>query len=134
MKETLLLFLPTFKPTRITMATCPKHLFGKYHLKSFNGKSALEGELAGVTLELGEEDGRVTVRAKAGNAMSGVLKYEGGMLTGPLMSTMMMPPPAVLKVERTLVSGFSSGMHALREGSSLTLSHKTDTMVFEAVE
>lgn len=103
---------------------------GKYVLTRLNGKEVGKNEGNAPTLQFESEGDKLRVFAKVANSMRGVLSYEGGKLTGMLMSTRMMGPPFEMDVERAIAQGFESGMHVTREGGALTLSHGDDTLEF----
>ncbi|CAD2216264.1 hypothetical protein AGDE_05104 [Angomonas deanei] len=100
-----------------------KDIAGSYVIHSFDGSKV------DVKVTLTSESA-TTLRfhAKVANVMNGTLTLENGVLKGMLISTMMMGPPELMKVE-SFFSGFNDGLKVKVDGSNVVLSNDKASLV-----
>ncbi|CAD2216265.1 hypothetical protein AGDE_13425 [Angomonas deanei] len=99
-------------------------LTGKYSLTAFGGETLP----APVVVELTADGEKLKFHAQVANSMNGSLTLADGKLKGMLMSTRMMGPPALMKVEG-FFGKFMEGIEVKKDGSNIVLTAGSESAV-----
>ncbi|EPY17755.1 hypothetical protein STCU_10418 [Strigomonas culicis] len=101
-------------------------MVGNYKVELHDGDAIRQKII--LELSLLDQDS-LEVHTKVANTLNGKWIFTDGMYKGLLMSTRMMAPPDLVRIEGFLSMGCMEGLDVKKDGDKLVLNHAGSTLV-----